>query len=67
MTSLGFISRALIGLLHGMKGDTVTETSLSDRSFIIILVKLREGMGDSEAEQRQPQDQCPQELCMVCG
>lgn len=67
MTGLGFISRAIIGLLHGVEGDRDGETSLSDRSFTIIRVKLRGGTGDSEAGHRQPHDRCPQELCMTCG
>lgn len=67
MTGLGFSSKAPIGLLHAMEGDRDTETSLPDRSFTIICMKLREGTGDGEAGYPKPHDRCPQELCMACG
>ena len=50
MTGLGFISRAPIGLLHGMEGDRDAEMSLPDRSFTIIRVKLHEGMGTARQD-----------------
>jgi hypothetical protein len=67
MTGREFISRAPIGFLYSMEGDRDTETSLLDSSFTAIRVKLHDGMGDSEAGDRQPRDRCPQELCTVCG
>jgi hypothetical protein len=43
-----------------MKADAGTETTLSDRPFDVIRMKIREGKGDGDSGHWHPHSRCPQ-------